>query len=919
MKKSTMEKFTFFNFSRKSVSFLVFVFVVTFAFAQNPYTIQFQDETIEMPENIDTFEWDQMPESSQYQNGYYGWVQFYETPSQTVQDLFAANNLELISYIPHQTYVFYFPENTSVSFLRDNGVRSIVPIEGRFKLSQPLKNGNIADHARVGDFFVVTLQHFENANTADVINDLATKQISVKEQYSGSNNIDLLIPDNCLEDLANQPYVQWVELIVAPSVKDDTRGRAIHRASLLDTQTTTGTNYDGSGVGVLCRDDGAVGPHIDFEGRIFGSVGANGNNTHGDGVSGIMAGAGNRNPKNRGMAAGSTLWVVNYVPNFLDAATNALINDGDVQITNSSYSNGCNAGYTSITQTVDTQVRDNDNLMHVFSAGNSNGSNCGYGAGSQWGNITGGHKQGKNVIATANLRYDGTLEGSSSRGPAHDGRIKPDISAHGQGQASTSNNNTYQTFGGTSAAAPGIAGVMAQLYDAYMDNHSGNMPNSGLVKAALLNTANDYGNIGPDFKYGWGLVNAQRAADLLNEDRWISSSISQGGGNTHTINVPAGTTQVRFMVYWTDAPATNGANPALVNDLDMVVTDPSNGTHLPYLLDHTPDPVALDTPAGNGVDRLNNVEQVVLNNPAAGNYDVDVAGFNVPVGPQDYYVVYEIIQENLTVVWPNGGETLLVPNADETIHWDNFNTAANFTLEYSLDNGGSWNFIATVGSSETNYDWDVPTVVSGQALIRVTSGSYSDVSDNVFSIAGLVTGLDVTRVCQTEADFTWNAYPDAEQYDLWVLGEMYMEVVGSTSDTMITVPITDGDTEDVWYAISARNDTEGWSTIRSNAIQHDSGLLECETIGFDDEFLSNFAIYPNPASDQLNIDLGDAAFTSFEITVINSLGQTLQTLNESALDGSNQTAINVSSYRTGIYFLTIEMDGQSTTKKFVVK
>ncbi len=913
-----MKNFTFFSLYRKSVSFLVFVFAFSFAIAQNSYTITFQDETIEMPENISTFEWNQMPETSHFRDGYYGWIQFYETPSQAVQDLFAANDLLLINYIPHQTYLFYFPEDTSISLLQNNGVRSIVPVEGRFKMSQDLKNGNVGDWAIFGDYYHVTLQFHNQADVTYVINDLAAQQISVKEQYAGANIIDLVIPNNCLFDLSNQPYVKWVEVIAPPAVPDDIRGRSIHRANILDTETAGGWNYDGEGIGVLCRDDGNVGPHIDFEGRYMGPLNSAANGQgHGDGVSGIMAGSGNLNPKNRGMAAGADLYVVNYNSSFLDAPTVNLINDGSVQVTNSSYSNGCNAGYTTATVTVDTQMTTLPNLLHVFSAGNSNGQNCGYGAGSQWGNITGGHKQGKNVIATANLSYNGGLQGSSSRGPAHDGRIKPDISAHGQGQVSTNQNNSYQVFGGTSAAAPGIAGIAGQLNHLFLDMN-GTLPPGSLIKAALLNTANDYGNVGPDFKYGWGLVNAGRAGKLLEDGRYITSNISQGATNTHTINVPAGTEQVRFMIYWADAPATPGANPALVNDLDLVVTDPSSGTHLPYLLDHTPNPVNLDTPAGNGIDRLNNVEQVVINTPAAGNYDVDVTGFNVPAGPQEYYVMYEFIEDRVTVTWPNGGEKLLVPNADETVHWDAVNTAANFVLDYSLDNGASWTNITTVGSTVTNYDWDVPTVVSGQALFRVTSGSFSDVSDSVFSIGGLVTGLQVVEVCPTEATFEWNPLADAEEYDLYMLGEKFMEVVGTTANTTITVPIVDGENEDFWFAIAARNDTEGWETVRSNAVRHDDGLQNCD-LGVDEIALSSITMYPNPASDVVFVSMSDLNFDSFEIIVTNSLGQTIQTLNDEALKGSNQAAINVSNYRTGLYFVTIEIDGQSTTKKLVIR
>ncbi len=69
----------------------------------------------------------------------------------------------------------------------------------------------------------------------------------------------------------------------------------------------------------------------------------------------------------------------------------------------------------------------------------------------------------KNALATANLYADFTLESSSSRGPATDGRLKPDLSAHGQSKGSSDADNTYQIFGGTSAASPGTAGTFSQL------------------------------------------------------------------------------------------------------------------------------------------------------------------------------------------------------------------------------------------------------------------------------------------------------------------------------------------------------------------------------------------------------------------------------------------------------------------------
>lgn len=822
---STPAKFGNLPRRQAGLLFLAFLFAFSMSFSQNPYALQFQNEIVNLPENIDTFHWGQMPESSKFNTGYYGWVQFYETPSQTVQDRFKANGLELIEYIPHSTYLFYFPENTSVAFLKNNGVRSVVPVEGRFKLSVPLKTPPYPGYAMDGDRILVTLQHYEHANAQFVINDLIDRQIIVEGQYKGSNNIDLSIPNNCLGELSNLPYVKWVELIVAPSIPDDTRGKSLHRSNGLDTQTSAGRNYTGVGVGVMVRDDGIVGPHIDFHGRIDNTYATGSGPDHGDGVSGILTGAGNLDPSMRGMAAGADLYVVDYESNFLDTGTQTLINNGTVQITNSSYSNGCNAGYTTITQTVDTQTNNIPSLMHVFSAGNSNNNNCGYGAGNQWGNITGGHKQGKNVIATANVYFDGSLVNSSSRGPAHDGRIKPDISANGQNQNSTDENNGYMSFGGTSGASPGIAGVSAQLYQAYADANGGALPPSGLIKATLLNTANEAGNIGPDFKFGWGIVNGLRAGLLIEENHFLSDNVSQGNSNLHSINIPAGTTQVRFMVYWTDPAASPGANPALVNDLDLVVTDPSNNQLLPWILDPTPDPVTLNLPATQGEDHLNNMEQVLIDNPETGNHEIEITGFNVPMGPQEYFVVYEIIAENLTLTYPNSGESF-VPGEEEALHWDAINTTEDFLLEYSTDNGSSWNTITTVPNEETNYLWTVPNTVSGEALIRATSGAFSDSSDDAFSIAPLVDNVEVSQVCPNEATFVWDAVAGAESYDIYLLGAKYMEIVGNSTTTTISVPIPVS-TDPLWVAAVAKNDTEGWESRRSIAVNHPGGLLNC--------------------------------------------------------------------------------------------
>ena len=909
-----MKKFIVIPSRKIQVCFFVFALIITSAFSQNPYAIQLQGDTISLPENIETFDWGQMPVSSHLNNGYVGWIQFYDTPTQDVQDEFKLNGLQLIDYIPNKAYLFYFPEEVSVSYLQNKGVRTISPVISSFKLSSALKNPPYESWAMEGNNILVTLVHIDVVSSNFVIQDLAQRQIALKHQYDNSNNLELSIPDNCLEELSNLSYVKWVELIAPPPVPEDWRGRSLHRANGLDTQTISGRNYTGEGIGVMVRDDGNVGPHIDFQGRITNMAGGSG--THGDFVAGVLTGAANKNPSHRGMAAGSDLYVVSYVSSFLDTNTTNLIDNGTVQITNSSYGDGCNDGYNTRARTVDTQINDEPTLLHVFSCGNSGTSNCGYGAGAGWGNITGGHKQGKNVIATGSADFAGSLSGFSSRGPATDGRIKPDIVAHGAGVTSTSPNHQYTNGSGTSYSSPGIAGVAAQLYEAYADANAGALPQSALIKAAMLNTAQDKGNVGPDFKWGWGIVNGLRAGMLIEDGRFLSDNITQGISNDHVISIPAGTVQVRFMVYWNDPAATSGANPALVNDLDMIVTDPLATDHLPYVLDPTPNPTNLDTPATNGEDHLNNMEQVVINSPESGDYNINITGFNVPVGPQEYFIVYEVISENLTVTYPNGGEKI-TPNFSQVIHWDAVGITTDYLVEYSADNGANWIVLGNVNNQFNHFVVNAPNEVTGEGLIRVSSGSYEDVSDETFSIAPRVSGVNIVEVCtDNTATFEWLEVQDAESYDFYLLGEKYMEVVGTSTTNSITITL-DNYLDPIWYAVSAKNATEKWEGLRSDAVNYLGGELNC-ILGVNETILNNLSMYPNPANEEVFVVFESTLVNeTFEITITNSLGQVLQRISDSP-DSSHKIPFNVEGFTSGLYFITISSEGYSSTRKLVV-
>ena len=641
------------------------------------------------------------------------------------------------------------------------------------------------------------------------------------------------IPVEQIATVAALPFVHYLEMGPSPDIPEDTGGRSLQRSNMLNTDYIGGKKYDAEGVRIMVRDDGKVGPHIDFEGRIVDFTGSD-TGTHGDGVAGVFGGAGNLDPTVEGGAAAAEIYVLNYNSTFTDA-TEPLHQSDNVVITNSSYSNGCNAGYTSTTQRVDQQMVDNPSFLHVFSAGNSNNNDCGYGAGNQWGNITGGHKVGKNVMATANLFASEGLSTSSSRGPAHDGRIKPDIAAHGQGQRSTNPNNAYQSFGGTSAAAPSMASNLAQLYHAYRDMNAGADPDAALIKASALNSAHDLGNRGPDFKYGWGRIHTLRAYEILANQNWVTDNLSQSNSNSHTIQIPAGVAAVRVMAYWKDPAASVSAAPALVNDLDLTLEDPSSTTHYPWLLNTTPDPDSLDKPAINGVDTLNNMEQVELGNPVAGTYTAHINGTTVPMGPQQYYLVWIFLYDGVTVTYPLGGEGF-VQGETERIHWDAWGTTGTFDIAYSTDDGGSWNNIATGLSGNTRqYTWNAFGVAAtDEALIRVTNRAFSDVPDTTFTIMPLPANINVNAICIYGATVSWNAVTGADEFAIYKLGATQMEVIGVTDSTAFDYyGLTPGET--YWFSVEART-TAGGKGRRADAVSYThvgTGICPVDDLALD--------------------------------------------------------------------------------------
>jgi subtilisin family serine protease len=256
----------------------------------------------------------------------------------------------------------------------------------------------------------------------------------------------------------------------------------------------------------------------------------------------------------------------------------------------------------------------------------------------------------KNSITVGAIQSDGiTIAPFSSRGPTIDGRIKPEIVAKGNNQFSTFPNASYASISGTSMSTPvvtGIAGLLTQQYRTTF----GKTPAAPILKTLLIAGADDLGNAGPDYTFGFGLADAKASVDLIIADNGTGSRIRTGTiGNGQDVDIPitiSTAQKLRVVLGWFDpevllVPSDDDpdplANQTLVNDLDLRVVDPTGATVLPYVLNLNA-PNALAT---RGVNDTDTTEEVEIASAVPGTYHVIVHGAigDTRSSSQDYVVV----------------------------------------------------------------------------------------------------------------------------------------------------------------------------------------------------------------------------------------------------------------------------------------
>ena len=569
---------------------------------------------------------------------------------------------------------------------------------------------------------------------------------------------------------------------------------------------------------------------IDLKGRFLTThLSSTTVNTHSNIMSTMIGGGGNSWHLGKGAAWGATISSSSFATLLPDVSS--AYQQYNISVQNHSYGVGIENYYGADAAAYDATAINNGALLHIFSSGNSGTSAAttgNYSGLNSFANLTGSFKMAKNILTVGATDSFSIVAALSSKGPAHDGRIKPDLVAFGED--------------GSSGAAALVSGTALLLQHAYKQVYNV-LPASSLVKAILVNSADDTGNPEVDYKSGFGSLNANNAIKTLYEGRFFTGSVTNSTSQSFALNVPAGIKKLKATLVWNDPPAAPNAAKALINDLDIELTQVSSGqTWQPWVLNSFPHIDSLSQPAKRKKDTLNNIEQVTVDNPASGIYQVKVIGFNIlPAALQNFQIAWQLdTVDKFEWQFPAKND-FIFPSANNNIRWQSSFAASNGTLEYSTD-GNSWQLIQSAADlTATRYNWNVPGI-TGAALLRMTIGTNRFISDT-FTISNRInTGVGFN--CPDSFLFYWNKLPGITNYRVYKLANKYLEALAVTADSFML--LAKSANPSLHYAVAPV--IGGKEGVKSYTFNYTTQGVEC--------YLRSFLVFQAGNSAELTLTLG---------------------------------------------------------------
>jgi subtilisin family serine protease len=580
-------------------------------------------------------------------------IQLPGIPDVAKRQRLRAAGVQLLDYIPNNAWFASVPANPGALQRLQSEVRWFGPIEPADKIASGIQQQGVGPWARQPDGTVdLWVSFFGDVAPAQANAVAAAFGATILKQEPASHRLVLRIAESEIQALAQEDDVRWIVEVPPQPVHmnaDARRSVGVNTVNNYSNGAMTGTF--GTGVNVGIWDGGAVGSHEDLSGRVT-LMDQMSNDNHATHVAGTIGGSGAflADRKHMGMAPGARIfswdWNENLEEHQEASAANVVLSSNSWGYSwrfpwctpYGAYGWGARE-YDQITRGTYPNTRP---ILVLFAAGNSQGdTRC-----SSFGNgfdTIGVPAAAKNMVTVGAINSDdSSMTTFSGWGPTDDGRVKPEVVAPGcqktddKGLTSTLPNNAYASYCGTSMATPATTGISALIVEQFRQTF-GRDPLPSTTKAILIHTATDLGNPGPDYKHGYGLINARKAVDLVAASAGIheEADVLPNGQWKEFVVTTSGATSLTATLVWSDFEAAENASKMLVNNLDVEVVPPSGPIRLPWVLN----PASPNSPAANGVDSTNVVEQVFVNAPANGTWKIRVRGLSVPSGPQPYSLI----------------------------------------------------------------------------------------------------------------------------------------------------------------------------------------------------------------------------------------------------------------------------------------
>lgn len=583
--------------------------------------------------------------------------------------------------------------------------------------------------------------------------------------------------------------------------------------------------------------------------------------SHATAMATIVSGLGNSSALGKGVAQKAKLQSSDFLNIYPDETTSLQ----GVTTQNHSYGTVIEDFYGALANAYDNQLFLNTNLTHCFSSGNSGLQ--GYKS------ITGNFKQSKNSIVVGCIDQNEVIMPFSSKGPAYDGRIKPELVAF----------STQGTSNAT-ALATGIITLMKQHYKTINNNALSNAQ----TKAILINSAKDLGNPGPDFTYGYGNINADKCLKTISENRIISGNLTSGKTNSHTIIVPATAKNLKITLVWNDLPAGINSNISLVNDLDLTVLSPDNTVFLPWILN----PDAPQLPAIRGKDKINNVEQVTIENPASGSYSINVFGSYISNNAQEYSLVYEYeLKDQFEWNYPVANDNF--PYDGKTVSpfkWSSSFSGTTGQLSISYNNGQTWEIIANgIDLSTEQFTYSPKEQKFSKAKLKMTTATAQYVSDP-FTVSYDL-NISTSLVCDGTTEINWDKPSNVTSFAIYQLTGDHLEFKEQTTNTSYTY--TD---EKIYTVVPVFDNNEGIKSESTLKYAQNSNCyfeLAFAEVYEEDKVKINasvFSLYNIKKIELVKI----MNTTEDAISTLNDINsKTISFLDDTPIKGSNKYKINL--------------------------